>query len=452
MLLIPFDRKIDWRQPPLVTLLLIMINVVCFVFWQAGEDRALQRAMDHYASSGLVDMEYPHFERYLRREGRPNELPSPREAKEHPEFLYFAMLQEGRFVQSLDAGEVIKPHHNDYESWQRQRQLLNELLGDVTFIAYGWKGGAPDLKSLFAHMFLHADVMHLLGNLFFLLAVGFLVEGVLVGRVFLLCYLLGGIGSAGLDLLLSPNSLIPGIGASGAISGLMGMYAVLYWNRSVRVFVFLFAYFDYVRLPAIVLLPLWVGNELYQMWANPESNINFIAHLGGLLSGATIAWVVKDTPLFNIEYVEEQDRAEGIQSRMNEARELCETQDFKSALPMLRALYKEQPDNHQVLYHLFMAERLYPDSESFHEVSLKILRLPMREAAVAAMVHEVFESYLRLAKPKARVNRELACHLLKGFRHAGKHEAAQRLQRMLDKYAMRCGDIDAFEHKVSEKT
>ncbi len=438
MLLIPFDRKIDWRRPPVVTLLLVVINVACFVFWQSGEERALGRAMDHYASSGLADMEYPHFKTYLRAQDRADELPPLSRVKAHPELLYFAMLQEDAFVQRLVDGRVIRSHHQDYAAWQRARLELNGLLDDVVFIAYGWKGGAPDLKSLFAHMFLHADVMHLLGNMFFLLAVGFLVEGVLVRWVFLLCYLLGGLGSAGLDVLLSPDSLIPGIGASGAISGLMGMYAVLYWNRSVRVFVFLFAYFDYIRLPAIVLLPLWVGNELYQMWSNPESNINFIAHLGGLISGAAIAWAVRGTPLFDMGHVEAQDRAEDFDSRLQEARALCGRQDFKAALPMLRSLYGEQPDNQQVLYHAFLVERLYPDSERFHEISLKILGLPIHDPAVAAMVHEVFEAYLRLAKPKARINRDLACRLLHGFRRTGHQDTAGRLQRMLDKRSVHC--------------
>ena len=445
MLLIPFDRKIDWRRPPVVTLFLVLVNLACFVFLQSGEETALSKAMDHYVSSGLVEMEYPHFANYLRAQGRAEELPPLSDVKTYPELLYFAILHEGTFVQRLHDDRVIRPHHTVFASWQQERLRLDELLDKVTFIAYGWKGGAPDLPSLFAHMFLHADVMHLLGNLFFLIAVGLLVEGVLVGRVFLLCYLLGGLGSASLDLMLSPNSLIPGIGASGAISGLMGMYAVLYWNRSVRVFVFLFAYFDYVRLPAILLLPLWIGNELYQMWSSPESNINFIAHLGGLISGAMIAWVVKGTPLFDIGHVETQDRTEDFESRLQEARELCGRQDFKAALPMLRSLYSEQPDNQQVLYHAFLVERLYPDSERFHEISLKILGLPMHEPAIASMVHEVFEAYLKLAKPKARINRDLACRLVDGFQRSGRGDIAGRLQRMLDKHSAHCRDARAAD-------
>ncbi len=433
MLLIPFDRQIDWRRPPLVTLLLVLANVLCFVFWQAGEERALARAMAHYKSSGLVEIEYPHFAVYLRAQGRADELPSLVEAQAHPERLYFAMLAEDGFMQRLNDGRVIRPLDGDFPVWQRERARLLELLDEVAFVAYGWKGGAPDLPSLFAHMFLHADLIHLLGNLFFLIAIGFLVEQVLGGPVFLLCYLLGGLGSAALDMSLSPNNLIPGIGASGAISGIMGMYAVLYWNRSVRVFVFLFVYFDYLRVPAIALLPVWLGNELYQLWRYPDSNINFVAHLGGLVSGALIAWAVRDTRWFDQGQFDQSDRAEDFASRLQTARERCARQDFKAALPLLRVLHAERPDDAQVLYHLFLAERLYPDSDRFHDVSLRILRLPLHEPATIDMVHEVFFAYLRLAKPRARLKRDLARQLLDGFRRAGREDAAALLQRMLDK-------------------
>ena len=449
MLLLPVDRSLDWRRPPLVTVLLIMLNLGCFLFWQTGEDSAMRGAMDYYGSSGLLEKEYPHFRKHMRREGRLKETPSLARAKRQPELIYYLMLDEGAFVQRLERGRVIRKNDVDYRSWRVHRDRFEQMLDRVVFVNYGWKPAAGSWQSLFAHMFLHADAVHLVGNMVFLLAVGFLVEGVLAGWMFALCYLLAGLGAAGLDSLMRADSLIPGIGASGAISGVMGMYAVLYWNRSVRVFYFLFVYFDSVRLPAITLLPLWIGNELYQMWSHPESNVNFVAHLGGLLTGALVAWLARGTAAFDIQAIEEQDERDDFERRMEEARQLCDRQEFKRALPLLRTLYRERPNDQQVLYHLFMAERLFPASEQFHQVSNHILAQPLSDPALAAMVHEIFQSYLRLAKPEPRISPELACRLLPGFRRSGKQQAAEQLLGILQQHGRDC--IGHEQNRVSAR-
>lgn len=438
MLLLPMDRSFDWRRPPVVTLLLVVFNLGCFFIWQAGEEEAMSDGMDYYVSSGLLEMEYPLFKRHMRKQGRLHEVPSLPQARQHPERLYFMMLDEGVFLKLLRNGRAIHPYDVGYESWRSHRERLEQMLDRVVFLRYGWKSADPDWPSLFAHMFLHADAFHLIGNMIFLVMVGFLVEGVLASWVFLICYALTGFGAAGLDTLMRADSMIPGIGASGAISGVMGMYAVLYWNRSVRVFYFLVVYFDAVRLPAIALLPLWIGNELYQMWANPESNVNFVAHLGGLASGAVVGWLARGTAAFDMQPLEERDQQDEFEQRMQAARQLCESQDFKAALPQLRALHREQPDNHQVLYHLFMAERLFPAGEAFHRVSNQILAMPMSDPARAAMVQEVLQSYLRLAKPEPKINPELACRLMSGFQRSGHPEAAHQLRQMVEGTSADC--------------
>lgn len=433
MLLLPIDRACDWRRPPLVTLLLVLLNVGSFFLWQSGDDQAMLKAMAYYGSSGLVETEYPHFKKHMRRRGRAHEVPSLAQAREQPELLYFLMLDEGAFLQRLENGRMVLEDAAGYRSWRSKRDRFNQLLERVTSINYGWQSAQPDWTRLMGHMFLHADLMHLVGNMVFLLAVGFLVETVLAGWAFLLCYLLAGFGAAGLDSLMRPDSLIPGIGASGAISGVMGMYAVLYWNRSVRVFYFLFVYFDSIRLPAITLLPLWIGNELYQMWSNPESNINFVAHLGGLFSGAVIGWLARGTVAFDMHAVEEQDQEDDFKQRIHEARQLCERQDFKAALPRLRALYREHPDSQQVQYHLFLAERLFSAGEEFHEICNRILSQSMHDPASAAMVQDVFESYVRLARPGPRISPDLARRLISRFTQAGETQAVRYLQQLLQK-------------------
>jgi hypothetical protein len=84
-----------------------------------------------------------------------------------------------------------------------------------------------------------------------------------------------------------------GLGASGAIAGLMGAYCVLWGRRKVRFFYWFFVVFDYVRAPAIWLLPAWLGWELFQMVVFSDAGVGFEAHAGGLVSGAALAFALK---------------------------------------------------------------------------------------------------------------------------------------------------------------
>lgn len=438
MLIIPFDRAINWRQPPLVTLALILVNILCFVFWQSGEEHALEEAMDYYVASGLLDIEYAGFERHLGRHASERGLPPLQAAREAPSRLYFRMLDDYRFMQLLHDDRIVRPQQPEFADWKRKRSAFDQRLRQVTFLEYGLKTAQPDWQSLLAHMFLHADFSHLFGNMFFLLAVGFLVEAVLGAPLYLLCYLLTGLGSAAFDLLLGGDSFIPGVGASGAIAGLMGMYAALYWLRPVRFFYFVYVYFDYISLPAIVLLPLWMGNEIYQMWSTPDSRVNFLAHLGGLCSGALIAWIIRGHTSRDTDLAGLQDTAHDFEQRLQQAQALNQQQEYKQSLPLLRRLYRDRPDDQRVLYQLYQAECLYPDSEQFHQLSLHILGLQADNPALASLVHETFVSYLKLAKPAPRINGRLACRLIGTFHATGRFRDVERLGLLLARNGGRC--------------
>jgi membrane associated rhomboid family serine protease len=266
LLLIPFDRKLDWRRPPLLTFALIVINVLVFFVFQADEEPRTEEALSYYAQSGLAEIEIPRYREYLREQDPENEfLTLPEAPSKIPSDWYLAPNFDPGFMQRLGAGEIVGPDEPGYDDWRRKRKRFEDKLAGVATYGYGLIPAKPTLQGVIGHMFLHGDLTHLLGNMFFLLAVGFLVEGTLGRTAFLVCYLSGGLISAGFDLVFDAERLGPGIGASGAIAGLMGMYAVLYWTRRVRFFYFIVAYFDYVSLPAIALLPIWLLNEGSQM-------------------------------------------------------------------------------------------------------------------------------------------------------------------------------------------
>jgi membrane associated rhomboid family serine protease len=141
------------------------------------------------------------------------------------------------------------------------------------------------LMPLVTYMFLHGGVAHLLGNLYFLWVFGDNVEDRLGSSRFLLLYLLAGIGAAACHAGLTGRTDIPVVGASGAIAGVMGAYAVLFPRARL---VSLIVFFQ-VRWKTSTYLLMWLGVQLLGgMLGTP--GIAWWAHVGGFLVGGLLAW------------------------------------------------------------------------------------------------------------------------------------------------------------------
>ena len=140
-------------------------------------------------------------------------------------------------------------------------------------------------------MFLHGGWFHLIGNMWFLWVFGNNVEDSMGRGRFLAFYLLCGIAAAAVQTFLNPASPIPMVGASGAISVVMGAYVLLYPRVQIRVLVVLIIFFTRIRLPAFVMLGLWFGMQLLGGAAAAGSEtggVAFGAHVGGFLAGALL--------------------------------------------------------------------------------------------------------------------------------------------------------------------
>jgi membrane associated rhomboid family serine protease len=138
--------------------------------------------------------------------------------------------------------------------------------------------------SILASMFFHASLLHLLGNLWFLWIFGRKVEDRLGVLRYLGLYLLGGVVAAFGQVLATPNSLVPTIGASGAIAAVMGAYLVLLPRSRIVTFVLPFPF--PLVLPAFLLLAFWFG---LQFLTDPNSGVAWIAHVTGFAFGAVAA-------------------------------------------------------------------------------------------------------------------------------------------------------------------
>ena len=144
-------------------------------------------------------------------------------------------------------------------------------------------------------MFLHGGWDHLLGNMIFLWLAGCLLEQGCGALVLALVYLGGGLCAAGLFLGTLPGQTISTlVGASGSIAGIMGAITTLYGMQRIKIFLMLGFYFNYLRVPAMLLLPLWIGYELFNNLQYGETNnVAYMAHVGGLLGGAAIGFVLR---------------------------------------------------------------------------------------------------------------------------------------------------------------
>jgi membrane associated rhomboid family serine protease len=143
-------------------------------------------------------------------------------------------------------------------------------------------------RTLFTSMFLHGGWMHVLGNMWFLWLFGNNVESGMGHGRFLAFYLLCGLAAAAAQIVVDPASAVPMIGASGAISGVMGAYVILYPKVRVHILVFLIFIFR-TSVPAWVMLGYWFVLQL--LGTGMEQGVGGVAvwaHIGGFLAGAVL--------------------------------------------------------------------------------------------------------------------------------------------------------------------
>ena len=202
--------------------------------------------------------------------------------------------------------------------------------------------------------------------------------------------------------------------------------------RRINFFYFLFVYFDYVKAPAILLLVYWLVNEIYQQVTDVESHIAYIAHIGGLLTGAgligllRLAGVVRLENFLARETGEETDRRE-----FDQAMALAEGWKLAEAAAILERLTARRPDDYELLVEAYKVARRIPDNPAYHSIAGRVLALPAGNRAVLETVAETFREYIEIARPRLSVSR--AAGLAEVFATAGLLRESERLAEMLVK-------------------
>jgi membrane associated rhomboid family serine protease len=279
---IPIGNETSLSRLPYVTIALILLNVIVFALLPHGkmegydkQEIVLQHRADWIVLNNLL---VQHPELQAEREKYPDSLAFLRD------FPRWKIGDEDpKIVAAIE--EVLN-----------RRDALAEMR---PYDRYGFVPARPTLPSLFTHLFIHAGYFHLIFNMLFLWMAGCILEDSWGGISYGIFYFLGGAAAIGTHALLYPSSEDPCIGASGAVAGLMGGFAIRHYGARIRV---LFAYFlglvprvRFFSIPAYVILSLWFLREIFYGLMTLKNPIGIAtwAHIGGFLFGAAVAAFIK---------------------------------------------------------------------------------------------------------------------------------------------------------------
>ena len=345
MIIIPTEKRIDWKRPPVVLITIVLLNLLVFTGYQSMDEQKLEGAVESYNKFGLLDLEGPIYQQYSQKGD------DPRLAQQQldDQWLVYYIVTDTNFSDYLQSRGQHEIAYEKRARWQQQRAVVDQLVEGLSHRAYGLTPNNLSLVTIFSHQFLHGDFMHLFGNMVFLFLVGFAVEASLGAWRFLCYYLVtgvsGGLLFAAIELLTgSGNTSL--VGASGAVSGVMAMYVALFRLQKIEFFYWLFIFTGYFRSAAILILPFYVLKEVFYLFASEGSNVAFSAHIGGFISGAVLIYLTHrlSEHAIDTDYLQnDQDAHSPFNADLNSLYNKIGQFEFAEAWRSLRLMQREYP-------------------------------------------------------------------------------------------------------------
>lgn len=159
------------------------------------------------------------------------------------------------------------------------KDSAGKIIGEVSH----YSTPLPVYFNFLSSMFMHGDIMHIFGNMLFLWIFGDNLENLLGHARYAIFYLLCGFAAAAAQIMMDTDSIIPMLGASGAISGVLGGYVLLFPQRKVRALIFNFL----TTVPAFVAIGIWIVYQLVLGYLTPSTGggVAYAAHIGGFIAG-----------------------------------------------------------------------------------------------------------------------------------------------------------------------
>ena len=397
-MIVPITGRLSWRKPPLVTIALILVNIFVFFGFQS-EDRAfVQDAWQHYFDSGLVRIELEYFLRYRNED--PTIIRTAEAQEDHDTINTYLeqMFRDATFQQRIEQGDIVSPEDPDYPEWQALRQEYEAKLARRSAWRWGFKPDRWQPQSLITSLFLHGGLAHLLGNMLFLWLFGCMLEPGMGRLYFLALYLVSGVCGDLFFALFNLQSSTPLIGASGAIAGLMGALPVLYGRRRVSFFCYFGFYFNYIKIPAIALLPFWLGMEIWSEISRGDvSSVAFMAHAGGIIAGALQAGLLKRFQWLRDPEAFQAPPPDEIGPLLKRAMQRLGELEFDRARDLFQKILEKDPAHAIAIAQLYNIAKQQPASTAFHQAAERYLNDLVNRPASWDQVPGVYNEYLQLA-------------------------------------------------------
>jgi rhomboid family protein len=270
---LPLKDNIPTSRFPVVTVGLIAVCIAVFI-WQLNfpeNERLSEAGFGHVDQSSLEYGAIPY--RITHTGAGKCDIGAVGEAA------------TGQFV----AG-VVCPGTADYdEAVARSRANPEDDLGPFQIDQKPW------WETLFTSMFMHGGWLHIAGNMLFLWVFGNNIEDRMGRLKFLLFYVLAGLIAVYTQALIDPGSTAPTIGASGAIAGVLGAYALLFRQARVLTLIFIIFFVTLVEIPALILLALWFILQFVPalgqvaVGSGGDQGVAYFAHVGGFVFGLAVA-------------------------------------------------------------------------------------------------------------------------------------------------------------------
>ena len=274
MFLIPIRTEKDTVRVPYVTMGLIVLNLVIWLFTNRIVIQERHEVVELHMQ--LFEIEADYIQSLIRSD---------------PDYLYHHGPVEvhQRFYKDV----VRRSRQGDYDGWKTLYTEFESKMTGSFFHRWGFIPGKFSFLQLFLSIFLHMNFAHVFFNMLFLWIVGCNLEEDWGWWAFLFVYVFSGVAAGGLHALKFPQSNVPLIGASGAIAGIMGIFLVKYYKTKIR---FFYIWLLRIWKPwgtftayAGLVIPFWVVQQIFGIKWSAESGVAYWTHIGGFLFGAVVA-------------------------------------------------------------------------------------------------------------------------------------------------------------------
>lgn len=419
MFILPTFENAKVKRVPWLTIFIIVCCSWVFFVFQHNEKRDFDRLIIDYGKNGYFDLAVEVFNGFQETlpEGERSHLESHEDDGVFPEgkenqahkvwFRYYINVWQKTtydvgFQTGLRNNTITLPDTVDPMKWDELRTSYEDALDNIFRIKNAFRTAWPTLTTAFWSTFIHGDLYHLLGNMVFLFIVGAILEAVLGSWLFLLTYLVCALGCSYLTIPLHGPSAIGSIGASGAISAVMGAYSVVMGRTMVPAFVSLGIYFTNIKVPAVLLIVFWMGKEIIYDFLYPHSQVNYLAHLAGFIIGGGFGVVfklVKGKAAKQLFESEQEDTDKRIDALLASSVELLRNLEPEKARQRLINALRIKKDDSNTLQQLFIVDLQIGEKQNLKRTAVKLLRLQVEDPALNAQNLSNYSEYIGKSGP-----------------------------------------------------